>query len=131
MLKLAAAAIALALALFACESREKPPATPADQTYTLRAQVTGLPTPKQALRLHHEAIPTFVDQDGKTIGMEEMEMEFPFLAPAAKLDAIALNDKVEATMEIRWKSKPRYQLTTIRKLPQDTQLNIHPLEPEK
>ena len=129
MHKLAATVFALSLFL-GCEKRDQP-TTPPDQTYTLRAMVTALPTQKQALRLHHEPIPTFVGMTGKTIGMEEMEMEFPFLAPAAKLDGIAVNDPIEATMEMRWNAKQVYLLTTIRKLPADTKLNIHPLEPDK
>jgi hypothetical protein len=129
MLRLTAIAISLCLIL-GCENRDQP-TTPPDQTYTLRAIVTALPTQKQALRLHHEPIPTFVDKTGKTIGMEEMEMEFPFLAPAAKLDGIAVNDPIEATMEMRWNAKQAYLLTKIHKLPTDTKLKIHPLEPDK
>jgi hypothetical protein len=122
-----------ALALFlvaACDRKQPAAIAPADQTYTIRAQVTALPDPpKQALRLHHEAIPTFVGSDGKVEGMEEMEMEFPFLAPSASLKGIAVNDLIEATMEIRWKSEPRFQLTSIRKLSPGTHLSISP--PEK
>lgn len=121
-----------ALALFlvaACDRKQPAAITPADQTYTIRAQVTALPDPpKQALRLHHEAIPTFVGSDGKVEGMEEMEMEFPFLAPSASLKGIAVNDLIEATMEIRWKSEPRFRLTSIRKLSPGTRLSISPPE---
>jgi hypothetical protein len=134
MLRRAVFSLVLVLGLIAwgaCEEKLQPPKTPADQTYTFRAQVTGLPTPKQALSLHHEAIPDFVGQDGTKIGMDEMEMEFPFLAPAAKLDGILVDDKVEVTLEMRWKSQPRYLLTAIRKLPKDTVLSIHLLAPEK
>jgi hypothetical protein len=120
-----ALSLACLFLIASCDRKAAAPATPADQTYTLRAQVTALPNPpKQALRLHHEAIPTFVGADGKIEGMEEMEMEFPYLAPAAKLDGIAVNDLVEATMEIRWKSQPRFQLTSIHKLPAGTKLNL-------
>ncbi len=115
------------LLLCACKDRT-PPLPPPDQTYTLRAVVTALPNPpKQALRLHHEAIPNFVGHDGKVEAMDEMEMEFPFLS--AKLDGIAVNDKVEAVMEIRWKAKEVFLLTSIRKLPADTKLNLGNLEP--
>lgn len=119
--------------LAACESKQPAATTPPDQSYTIRARVTALPAPpKQALRLHHEAIPTFVGSDGKVEGMEEMEMEFPFLAPGASLRGIALNDAVEATMEIRWKSEPRFLLTAIHKLPPGTRLNIGgPEKPEQ
>ena len=129
MLRLAATVFALTLLFPGCEKRA--PSTPADQTYTFRAIVTGLPTAKQALRLHHEAIPTFVGEDGNVIGMEEMEMEFPFLGPGAKLDGIAINDPIEVTMEMRWKSKPRYLLTSIRGLPAGTSIQVHPLDPGK
>jgi hypothetical protein len=119
---------ALAFILIAACDRKQPGATtPPDQTYTIRAQVTALPDPpRQALRLHHEAIPTFVGSDGKVEGMEEMEMEFPFLAPSASLEGIAVNEPIEATMEIRWKAEPRFLLTSIHKLPSGTKLNIKP-----
>lgn len=117
---------ALALVLVAACDRKRPaPGTPPDQTYTIRAQVTALPDPpKHALRLHHEAIPGFIGSDGKVEGMEEMEMEFPFLAPSASLTGIAVNDLIEATMEIRWKAEPRFLLTTIHKLPPGTRITI-------
>jgi hypothetical protein len=121
--------VGLVVVLAACERKPQAvhPATAPDQSYTIRAQVTALPDPpKQALRLHHEAIPTFVGSSGKVEGMEEMEMEFPFLAPSASLKGIAPNDLVEATMEIRWKAEPRFVLTSIRKLPPGTVLNISP-----
>jgi len=125
MMLRAIAAVLLCL-LAACERKAAaPPTSPPDQTYTLRAQVTGLPDPpKQALRLHHEAIPSFVGADGKVEGMEEMEMEFPFLAPSASLKGIAVNDVIEATLEIRWKAEPRFVLARIHKLPPGTHLNV-------
>ncbi len=92
--------------------------------------MTALPNPpKQALRLHHEAIPNFVGHDGKVEAMDEMEMEFPFLSPGAKLDGIAAGDKVEAVMEIRWKAKEVFLLTKISKLAADTKLNLGDLGP--
>jgi hypothetical protein len=120
-----AALAVLLCVLTACARKDSAPTTPPDQTYRIRGQVTALPNPpKQALRLHHEAIPDFIGADGKVQGMDEMEMEFPYLAPSARLDSIALNDAVEATMEIRWKSQPRFVLTSIRKLPTGTHLSI-------
>src|SRR3954471_9353494 len=108
--------IALLLLLTAC-GRKPASATAPDQTYTLRAQVTGLPIPPKAgLRLHHEAIPNFVGADGRVEGMDEMEMEFPYLGPQVHLEGIALDDLVQAQLEIRWKGEPRYLLTSIHKL---------------
>jgi hypothetical protein len=121
------AALAVLFLLASCEQRRPAPITPPDQAYTVRAVVTALPNPpKQALLLHHEAIPQFVGADGKVIGMASMEMEFPVLAPGVSLQGIAAGDKIEFTLEMRWKSAPRYQIGSIKKLPADAAVNLGP-----
>lgn len=108
------------------------PKTPAEKTYLLRGRITGFPNPpKESLRIHHEAIPEFTDADGKVIGMDEMEMHFPFIAPDVSLDGLKLNEPIEATMEMRYKSEPRFLITRISKLPEDTKLNLGAIEEDE
>ena len=98
---------------------------PAEATYTLRGRISALPNPpKSALVIHHEELPEFADADGNKIGMDEMEMQFPFLAAGVSLDGLAPGDPVEAVMEMRYKGQPRFLITSIKKLPADTVLNL-------
>jgi hypothetical protein len=99
------------------------PATPPEQVYMVRGRITGLPIagqPGSELAIAHEAIPSFVRNDGK-LGMNAMVMPFT-PAPGVSLEGLAVGDPVEFTFEVRWKSKPRMQLTKISKLPADTEL---------
>ncbi|HYE63508.1 MAG TPA: copper-binding protein [Phycisphaerales bacterium] len=103
--------------------------SPADHTYTLRARVDALPSVKRPyLDLHHEALPGFKNQQGEVIGMNEMVMGFPYLAPGVSLDGLAPGDPVEFTMEMRFTAKPRFLITRLTELPADTKLNLGTLE---
>jgi Cu/Ag efflux protein CusF len=104
------------------------PGTPAEQTYTVRAVVMGLPATGRAfLELHHEEIPDFIGRDGAVEGMKEMIMDFPSIHPAADLRPLRVGDKVEVTFEVRWKSEPRTIVTALTPLPADTVLNLKPV----
>lgn len=104
------------------------PTTPAEQTYTVRAVVMGLPASGRAyLELHHEEIPHFVGRDGSVEGMKEMIMDFPTIRPDVNLSAFAVGDKVEATFEVRWKSEPRTVVTKMTPLAAETVLNLKPV----
>jgi Cu/Ag efflux protein CusF len=100
--------------------------TPAEQVYTLRGRITGLPVqgrPLSELTIMHEDLPTFVGKDGTMVGMKAMEMPFT-PAKGVSLKGLAVGDPVEFTFEMRWKSQPHSQLTRIKKLPADTELRI-------
>lgn len=106
-----------------------PATTPADQTYTVRGRINALPTPdaKQPLVIHHQTIAEFVDQDGQVIGMNEHAMAFPWLSESLTLDSAGVDDFVEITFEIRWKTKPRVLLTRVRKLPPGETVELRPV----
>ncbi len=105
---------------------------PAEAAYTLRGRISALPNPpKTSLVIHHEEIPDFADADGNKIGMEEMEMQFPYLATGVSLDGLAPGDPVEAVMEMRYKGQPRFLITSIKKLPADTALKLGTIETDK
>ncbi len=104
---------------------ERAPLAPPDNVYTLRGRITGLPNPPSGfLAIEHEVVPDFADASGKVIGMESMEMHFPTLGPDASLKGLAVGDPVEAVMEMRWKSEPRFRIVSIHKLPGDFKLNL-------
>lgn len=100
------------LLLFAACSSSQPAA------YTVRARVDQV---QGALwKLQHEAIPTFRDKDGKTVGMAAMTMGFA--APAE--GTAKVGDLVEVTFEVRWGDKPPMRVTAVKTLPAGTKLQL-------
>jgi Cu/Ag efflux protein CusF len=93
--------------------------SPADQVYTVRGIIKSLPTEGERgseLRIHHEAIPNFVQRSGKVTGMSEMTMPF-YLAEKELIKDLAVGDEVSFTLEVRWQEKPFDKITRIEKLP--------------
>lgn len=124
----------IALAPPGC-SRETPPKQSipstapegaAEQAYTVKGVIDRLPSAdgKQMLMVHHQALPGFVDAEGKAVGMPEHSMSFPWLAPGLDLSGMREGDAVELTFEVRWKTKPRSLVTKITKLPPGTKLDL-------
>lgn len=92
-------------------------------TYVVRGRVTQLPNPpKQPFEVHHEEIPGFLDKTGAVVGMKEMIMPFPDLAPGLSLAEFAPGDAIELIFEVRWNQPPRTLVTQARKLPPDVTL---------
>lgn len=99
--------------------------------YTVRGVIAQLPSdgPVAEFQIHHEPIPDFRDRmgvvrefdDGST-GMRAMVMPFP-VADGVSLEDVERGDKVEFDFEVTWGAIP-YQLTAIRELPADTELNL-------
>lgn len=92
-------------------------AAPPDQTYTVRGTIAQLPTPADPqIQIAHEAIPDFKDRDGNTIGMGAMVMPFT-VAPDVDLTDFKNGDQVEFTLEVRWETSPRAQVSHLTHLP--------------
>ena len=94
-------------------------------TYHMRGVVVQLPkagVADRALIVHHEAVPGFVDMNGKVVGMMSMTMPFT-LASDVKLDGIAPGDKIAFTLVFNW-DKNSSQVTELTKLPADTVLDL-------
>lgn len=130
---LASCGVALSLfALPACDSKQAPnavnfttPSGPAEHTYTVRGRIARLPLPpRQALVVHHEPIPEFVNRAGEKVGMHEMEMDFGWIGRGVAFDGLHEGDPVELTFEVRWRSEPPMLVTGIRKLPPGTALRL-------
>lgn len=122
----AAAAAAVLGAAAGCEQKRGAASSEPDQVYTVRGRIESLPAPDRPgseLQILHEPIPSFVNKDGKVVGMDTMVMPFT-PAPGVSLEGLARGDIVEFTFEVRWKSRPYSQLTRIQKLPPDTTLNL-------
>ena len=109
--------------------------------YTVRGEVMTLPGETSDLKVHHEAIPEFVRNDG-TLGMDTMTM--PFWPPAGvtleearvkelDLSGIAVGDKVTLTFEVvhdaATGSMKGFYATKVEKLPADTELDFSHLPP--
>lgn len=122
--------LAIATTLFAAGC-EKPAPAPSlvvkgavEATYTVRGRVVRLPSPPLGyLVVHHAPIPNFVNRLGKEVGMEEMEMDFAWVASGA-LDGISPGDPVELTFEVRWRGEPPTLVTKAVKLGSDEPLGI-------
>jgi Cu/Ag efflux protein CusF len=120
-LGLAVSMIAMIFVLGACKQEQEAPAA----TYTVRGVIKSLPTPgrSEVMFLHHEAVPTFVNREGKQSGMMSMSMPFG-VASGVSLAGLEPGDKVELTFAVRWDRNPATQVTAIRELPADTALEL-------
>jgi hypothetical protein len=111
---------------------EDEPATPPDQSYSVRGEVVALPDPRRPddrqLRVRHEAIPDFVGFEGEVVGMASMSMPFP-LAAAVDLEGVEPGDPVEMTFEVRWEGSPPIRIVELRELPPGTELDFDSEEP--
>lgn len=73
--------------------------------------------------IHHEALPTFKDRDGKVVGMEAMEMIFG-LAPGVSPAQLTAGDKVAIDFDLHWSKNPPIVITRAQRLPADTVLQL-------
>jgi hypothetical protein len=132
--RILSATLLLALALSAsCKPGAEEGTRRNGRTYTVRGQVTQLPDPAHpgsGLYLSHEAVDGFVDRDGKTVGMDPMNMPFP-VAPGVDLAGLAPADVVEFDLNVDWQAEPAVEITRVRKLPPGTKLVFRAAEPDK
>ncbi|MEM9420094.1 MAG: copper-binding protein [Planctomycetota bacterium] len=98
--------------------------------YVVRGVISNLPTPEKPaaeLSIKHEAIPDFVDSEGKTVGMDVMTMPFP-VAEGLDLAEFSVDDKVEVTFVVTWGGDNQgWAATELPPLPIDTELDFTPL----
>ncbi|MBY0308508.1 MAG: copper-binding protein [Phycisphaerales bacterium] len=105
---------------------QTPPAKAPDATYTVRGEVASLPIAgdkRTDFRVHHEAIPSFKDKDGKVVGMASMTMEFP-PAKGVDLSKLKIGDEVVVTFSVWWGTTPPWLALKVEKLPDDTTLDL-------
>lgn len=100
-------------------------------TYTVRGVVAEMPDqvkPGADFRIKHEAIDTFANAEGKVVGMGAMVMPFP-LGPGVRLDGLALGDIVEVTFSVWWTPSIKWHVTSMKKLPAETELVFRAAQP--
>jgi Cu/Ag efflux protein CusF len=78
--------------------------------------------------IRHEAIDSFVDRDGKRVGMDPMSMPFP-VAEGLSLAGLAPGDVVRCTLEVDWQQRSPVKIAAIEKLPAGTQLTFRAARP--
>ncbi|HYE03565.1 MAG TPA: copper-binding protein [Phycisphaerales bacterium] len=96
----------------------------------MRGIVTELPDPatRKGFRVRHEAIDTFKNARGETVGMGAMTMHFP-LAPGVALEGVEVGDVVELTFEVWSRPRIRYHVTRVVRLPKETKLEFREARP--
>ena len=86
---------------------DAPPGEPTHVYADVHGVIDALPTANEDLRIHHDAIPDFVNPrtgelnqnpDGTT-GMHAMSMPFP-LAPGVSLDGVEVGDHIRFTLAL-------------------------------
>jgi hypothetical protein len=112
--------------VFACH--DKPPALgPADAVYHVRGQIVAIERSGDdtTARVAHEAIPGFVDRDGKPDTMPAMTMIFA-LGPGLDRAALAPESQWDLTFELRWNQPPALRIVAVKPLPLGTALALAP-----
>lgn len=121
--------LSIVLPFAACE-RQPPPDPRIDTTirhYTVRGVVANLPAQSgesRYLQIHHEQIVPFFNKRGQDVGMNEMTMDFPSLAPGVSLETIAVGDVVEFDLEVQFTREHAWTITRLVELPPDTTLRL-------
>jgi Cu/Ag efflux protein CusF len=125
---LSAVALGAALTVLACGGAKAPAAAP--DVYSVRGEIRALPgAGGREVMIHHEAIPALRDASGKTFGMESMTMSFP-VAPEVELSGLAIGDRVEFGLEVRWDARDPVRVIRLAKLPPGAPLAFDEPQPE-
>ena len=108
--------------LAACRDPAPAPPAAADR-YRVRGEIARLPArPGDELSVRHEAIPTFKDRSGATVGMDAMVMGFA-VAKGLPVAGLAVGDKVKMTFAVNW-AQPSLTVEKLEPLPADTLLQF-------
>jgi Cu/Ag efflux protein CusF len=111
-----------------CAGRTEENAT--GHTYTVKGRVRQVPAQGSGdFYLEHEAIDNYVARSGKVEGMDSMTMPFP-VGENVSLEGIQPDDIVEVQLHIDWEADRPVEITAIRELPRDTQLDFRAANPK-
>ncbi|HTQ81191.1 MAG TPA: copper-binding protein [Thermoanaerobaculia bacterium] len=101
--------------------------------FQVRGRVAQLPTandPASQFMIQHEAVDSFVDRQGKVVGMDSMTMPFP-LASGVSLAGLAVGDPVAFTLRVHWGGTPPIRITELHKLPAGTPIVFREAHPPR
>lgn len=133
---LAAGLVVCGLSLLACEAQQdEAPAAP-DARYTTQGRVFSVvdpASPASEFKIHHEAIPNFVNGQGEVIGMNSHPMTFPHVADGIDIDSLEVGQAVRFTFDVTWdEASPTWVITELVRLPDDTRFAFEadPAEPQ-
>ena len=104
--------------------------------YTIRGRIVALPKASgvsRDLQIHHEALAAFYDRAGKDVGMKEMIMDFPSIAPDVSLQGLGPGDPVVVDLDVDWNVRDFtkvYVVTRVARLTPDAQLRLSDESPK-
>ena len=107
-----------ALLALGCGASEE--ATTSYHTRGLIQDISGS-GPDLRVTIHHEAVPSFKDRDGKASPMSSMSMIFG-LADAIQPSALSVGQKLELDFDVRFSKTPPLLISRLKQLPADTAL---------
>jgi Cu/Ag efflux protein CusF len=117
---------ALAFA-FACGPRAE---TAAPASYPVRGEVVSMPgAGGREVLIRHESVPGLRNAAGEVVGMESMTMPFA-LGEDVDRATLAVGDRIEFVLEVRWDDRDPVTVTQVTKLPPGTRLEFDPPQPE-
>jgi hypothetical protein len=129
--KIRAARPVLLAALALCACKEPPPQrSPQARDFEVRGEVVQVPVadkPGSQFIVHHEAVPGFIDEEGRVVGMQAMTMYLP-TAKDLKLTGLGPGDKIRFNLLVDWPNH-RVEVTRIDPLPPDTRLDFGTASP--
>lgn len=118
------------LALTGCGTEEAAPQTAARYTTQGRVVMVKTPdSPASSLKIHHEAIPNFVDGQGRVVGMPSHPMDFPRVAEGIDAASLEVGQAVRITFDVTWEPSPGWIITELEMLPPDTRFAFEPETP--
>lgn len=122
---LAAGLVVVGLGMFACEAEQHDAAASPDARYTTQGRVAMVPSPESPaseFKIHHEAIPNFVNGKGEVVGMGSHPMPFPRVAEGIDTASLSVGEPVRFTFEVTWSDTgvPTWVITELERLPEGT-----------
>ena len=109
------------LVLPGCGEEAQAPAPAASYTTQGRVVMVKTPdSPASSLKIHHEAIPNFVDGQGQVVGMPSHPMDFPRVAETIDADTLQVGRAVRFTFDVTWDPSPSWIITELELLPDET-----------
>lgn len=117
---LVAGLVVFCLGLVSCGESGPTP----DARYTTQGRVYSVVTPDSPaseFKIHHEAIPNFVNGQGEVKGMNSHPMSFPKAADGIDISSLEVGQAVRFTFDVTWDGTvATWIITELERLPDDT-----------